>query len=97
MEGFFDEQCGVVCRLIQHLDLVPKHLVVTCSAMADFSSSHLLPCLRLVFFDAGLKGSLCLTYVYTATATRDLVYNVGLLLLWISIFDLHQLPAKGGC
>ena len=46
---------------------------------------------RLVFFHPGLKVSLCFTYVDTATAARDLVYNVELLLEWILIFHSHQL------
>ena len=39
-----------------------------------------LPGSHLVLFHPGLKGSLRLTYVDTATAARVLVYDVGLLL-----------------
>ena len=99
VECFFDEQCGVVCRLIQHLGLVPK-LGGGSSRLAllwPTSPSHPFWYSCLVLFDAGLKSSLRLTYVYTATATWDLAYDVGLLLLWISIFHLHGSFLSSSC
>ena len=42
---FFQEQCAVVCCLVQNFDVIPQYLVMVvqaCSAIADFSSSPLL-------------------------------------------------------
>ena len=41
-----------------------------------------------MFFHPGMEGSLGFSYVDTATAARDLVYDTGFLLEWILIFTL---------
>ena len=89
---------GVVCCLIQHLDLVLFYLVVVVPGMlCNGRFLQLSPSTsRLVLFHPGLKGSLRFSYIDMATAARDLVYDIGLLLEWILIFNLHQLPVKGG-
>lgn len=53
--------------------------------------------IRLVLFYPGLKGSLCCPYVDSSTVAWDFVYNVGVLLQWILIFNFHQPSTECWC
>ena len=78
MECFFDE-AGHVYRLIQRTGLVPQPLVMALPVW-------LPPCVPR------LEGSLRLSDVRTATATRNFIHDIGLLLDRVGVCDLGELP-----
>ena len=94
MERFFDEETGHVCHLIQHTGLVPQHLAMVLPGVLcyrrflELSPSSCRP----VFLQPRLEGSLRLSDVRTATATRNFIHDIALLLDRVSVFDLGELP-----
>ena len=60
-------------------------------ALADLSTSPLLVAALCSLMRVSRALFISPMYIRPHAATRNLVYDVGLLLQWISIFDLHQL------